>query len=159
MILDDIKEDIKRAMKEGFTTSRDMIRGALAEIQKQAKDKRIENPDDDFCMQVIRSMVKKIQKANEEFTKAGDAGRKHIERNNLEIRHLEKYLPTMIDKKEYPGMVSTIIKDVGAKDIKEMGKVMKVIKEKHGNQVDMGHMSKTVKECLSKLSNDDSGSQ
>ena len=61
---------------------------------------------------------------------------------------MREYLPPEIDEKELSDLVDQAVKDTGAKEIKDMGKVMGIVKEKVGNKADGSRIAEMVKAKL-----------
>ena len=72
-----------------------------------------------------------------------------LEKEQMEIEIISRYLPDELSASEIEKLVQGIISEVNAKDQKDIGKVMAVIKQNHADSVDMGFASKLVKTILS----------
>ena len=96
---------------------------------------------------ILKKAIKRNQDAFEQFSKAG---RNDLaEKEQMEIKIISRYLPDELSASEIEKLVQGIISEVNAKDQKDIGKVMAVIKQNHADSVDMGLASKLVKTILS----------
>ena len=144
-LFDRIGEDYKNAMK-----SRDKIRiETLRLLRSQLKDARIaktEELNDEEELQVISNAAKKRKEAAEAFTKAGRQELADKEMSELEI--ISAYLPAQLGEDEIGRMVEAAIADVGAKDIKDFGKVMGKIMPQVKGRADGGMVQQIVRKKL-----------
>jgi uncharacterized protein YqeY len=143
-----ITEDMKSAMKAGEKDRLKVVRLILAAIKQVEVDKRIVL-DDAAVLAVIDKMVKQRRDSVEQFEKGNREDLAAIERAEIEV--LETYLPEQLTADELVGMVDEVIAATGAESMRDMGKVMGLIKAKAAGRADMGAVSATVKERLSAL--------
>lgn len=143
-----ITEDMKSAMKAGDKDRLKVVRLILAAIQQIEVDTRAEL-DDAAVLAVLAKMVKQRRDSIEAFEKGDREDLAAIER--AEIVVLEDYLPEQLCAADLAAMVDEVIQSTGATDIRDMGKVMGLIKAKAAGRADMGAVSATVKERLSAL--------
>ncbi|MEA3372243.1 MAG: GatB/YqeY domain-containing protein [Campylobacterota bacterium] len=143
---DQIKNDIKEAMKAKETEKRDALR-LLASAMKQIEvDERIELDDD----AVIKIIQKQIKQRNDAAAQYKDAGRDDLlEKELSEIAIYELYLPTQLDDAELEASVKAIIAAVGAESMKDMGKVMGAASTELAGKADGKRISSCVKQLLS----------
>jgi len=91
-------------------------------------------------------MIKQRRESAEIYSKSN---RNDLEKKeNDEIVIIEKYMPTQIDDKEVNELIDQAINDTSSLNIKDMGKVMSVLKEKYSGQMDFGKASSIVREKL-----------
>ena len=69
-------------------------------------------------------------------------------KENDEIEIIEQYMPSQIDDKKVNELIDQVINETGSSNIRDMGKVMSVLKEKYSGQMDFGKTSSIVKEKL-----------
>jgi uncharacterized protein YqeY len=69
-------------------------------------------------------------------------------KENDEIEIIEQYMPSQIDDQEVNKLIDQVINETDSSSIKDMGKVMSVLKEKYSGQMDFGKASSIVKEKL-----------
>ncbi len=143
-----ITEDMKSAMKAGDKDRLKVVRLILAAIKQIEVDTRTEL-DDAAVLAVITKMVKQRRDSIEAFEKGDREDLAAIER--AEILVLEDYLPERLSAADLAAMVDEVIQSTGAEGIRDMGKVMGLIKAKAAGRADMGAVSATVKERLSAL--------
>ena len=150
MIRDDIKQALVGAMKAGDTAKRDAIRL----IQAALKNRDIElrgsaNPpeDDVLVTEVLQKMVKQRRESIEMYTKGGRA--ELAEAEAAEVAVIEGFLPRQLDEAELAAAIDAIVGETGAASVKDMGRVMALLRERHAGEVDMGKASAAVKARLS----------
>lgn len=150
MIRDDIKQALVGAMKAGETAKRDAIRL----IQAALKNRDIElrgsaNPpeDDVLVTEVLQKMVKQRRESIEMYTKGGRAELADAEA--AEVVVIEGFLPAQLDDTALAAAIDAIVAETGAASVKDMGRVMALVKERHAGEVDMGKASAAVKARLS----------
>ena len=145
MLKEKLLEDLKSAMKEKNTNKKNavqMVRTAILQIEK---DKGIEVTDE----QIIDIIAKEVKKRKDSLADFEKANRQDlIDQINEEIEVLEGYLPKQLTDEELEEIVSKIVTEVGATNIKDMGKVMKEAKAKIGAAADGRAISEVVKEIL-----------
>ena len=135
-------------MKAGDKDRLKVVRLLLAAIKQIEIDTRAEL-DDAAILAVITKMVKQRRDSIEQFDKGGREDLSAIE--SAEIIVLEDYLPEQLSPDELAAMVDEVIQSTGATSIRDMGKVMGLIKAKASGRADMGAVSATVKERLNAL--------
>jgi hypothetical protein len=149
MIRDDIKQALVGAMKGGDTATRDAIRL----IQSALKNRDIElrgsaNPpeDDVLVTEVLQKMIKQRRESIDMYEKGGRAELAAAEA--AEVRVIEGFLPRQLDDAELAAAIDAIVAETGAASVKDMGRVMAVLKERHAGEVDMSKASGAVKARL-----------
>ena len=142
---DQIMADMKAAMKAGETEKRDAIRLLTAAIKQKEVDTR-ETLDDTTIIDVIGKMLKQRR---DSITQYKDAGRDELAaKEEAEIAILQTYLPEQLSDEEIDGIVKAAVKETGASEMKDMGKVMGIIKPKLQGRADIGQVSAKVKQHL-----------
>ncbi|MBT8081376.1 MAG: GatB/YqeY domain-containing protein [Gammaproteobacteria bacterium] len=142
---DQIKEDMKSAMKAGDKDRLKVIRLMMAGIKQVEVDTR-EELDDTGVLGVINKMVKQRRDSIEAFEKGGREDLAAIERDETGV--LATYLPEQLSADDLVSLVDEVIAASGAESIRDMGKVMGQIKAKAAGRADMGAVSAVVKERL-----------
>lgn len=142
---DQIKNDIKEAMRAKETAKRDTLRNIQAAIKQIEVNKRRELSDAD-----VEAILMKYLKQREDTTgKFADAGRDDlVEKEEAEIVLIKSYLPEPMSDKELEGILKEIITQTGAQSMKEMGKVMGAAKAAVGSRADGGRINQIVKKLL-----------
>lgn len=143
---DDITADMKSAMKAKEKVRLGSIRLLLAAIQRKEVDERI-TLDDTQTLAAVEKIIKQSRDALSQFQ---DAGRTDLADKELaDIAVWEKYLPEQLSSEDVDAMVADALKETGAASIKDMGKVMAVLKPKLQGRADMGQVSTKIKAALS----------
>ena len=140
-----LTEDMKTAMRAKDKKRLGVIRLALAAIKQREVDERIDL-DDTQVLAVIDKMVKQRRDSAKQFA---DADRPELaEQENYEIGVLQDYLPAALDEAELDSLITKAIADSGAGSMKEMGKVMGILKPQVQGRADMGAVSQRIKALL-----------
>jgi len=163
MLKEKLQNDIKEAMKAGDAVRRlvlSLLQSAIKnkELEKRAKlsktgtdvDKleELSKLSDEEIMDVISSEAKKRRESVESYEKGGREELAQKERDELAI--LMEYMPEQMSEDEIREEVKKAIAETGAKEIKEMGKVLQVLMPKVKGKADGQTVSRIVKEELSK---------
>ena len=150
MIRDTIKAALTSAMKSGDSAGRDAIRL----IQAALKNRDIElrgaaNPpeDDALVTEVLQKMIKQRRESIDMYVKG--ARQELADAEAAEIAMIETFLPRQMSAEEAETAIAGIKAEVGAESIKDMGRVMALLKERHGSALDMSKASMMVKAALS----------
>ncbi len=148
MIRDDIKAALVSAMKAG-----DKPRvGAIRLIQSALKNRDIElrgkeaGDDDTQVTEVLQKMVKQRRESIDMYKKGGREELADAEA--AEIAVIEGFLPAQMSEAELAAAVDAIVAETGAASIKDMGRVMAVLKERHAGKLDMGKAGAAVRAKL-----------
>ena len=150
MIRDTIKAALTGAMKSGDTASRDTIRLIQAAIKNRDIELRgAANPpeDDVLVTEVLQKMIKQRRESIDMYVK-GDR-QELADAESAEIAVIETFLPKQMSVEEAEAAIAGIKAEVGAETIKDMGRVMALLKERHGAALDMSKASMMVKAALS----------
>jgi uncharacterized protein YqeY len=143
-----IKEDMKSAMKAGEKDRLKVVRLIMAAVKQVEVDTRTEL-DDAGVLGVLEKMVKQRRDSVEQFEKGGREDLAAIERAEIEV--IQAYLPEQLSADEIAALVDEVIAATGAESIRDMGKVMGQIKAKAAGRADMGAVGAAVKERLNAL--------
>lgn len=141
-----IEDDIKSSMKKGNKIKTSTLRMAKSEIQLLEINKK-NSLSDTETLSVIQKMIKQRKESITQFNKAGR--KELVEKETNEISFLEVYLPEQLTESELQKIVTTQINSSSANSIKDMGKVMGILKGELEGKADMGLVSNLVKELLS----------
>lgn len=141
-----IKSDIKDAMRAKETAKRDTLRNIQAMIKQVEVDERKEVSDAD-----VEAMLMKYAKQREDaMAQFKDAGRDDlVAKEEAELALVQSYLPEPMDDAELESILKEIIANVGAESMKDMGKVMGTAKSTIGSRADGGRINQVVKKLLS----------
>lgn len=145
LILDRIKDDMKASMKGGNKARLAVIRLILAAIKQVEVDERIEL-DNDRVIQVLDKMLKQRRESIRQYA---DAGRNDlVEIEEAEILVVQDFLPQPLSEAEIDAMIKDAVAESGAASIKDMGKVMGLLKAKMQGRADMAIVGAKIKAVL-----------
>ncbi len=145
-IKDSIQSDQIKYLKEGNKEDSSTLRFALSFINKEEKDKNIVLNDSEV-IKVLKSMIKRNKDSYDQFMNASRQELADKEKKEMDL--LSTYLPEVLGEVETEELVKKIITELGITSIKEMGKAMGMIKNNHGDTVDMSLVSSFIKKLLS----------
>ena len=137
-----IQDDVKSAMKAGEKDRLKVLRLVTAAIKQVEVDERKEL-DDAAVLGVLNKMVKQRRDSITQYQKADRQDLADVEA--AEITIIEAYLPEQLSDEELDELVDEAIAQVGAESIRDMGKVMGLIKSKAEGRADMGAVGAKVK--------------
>jgi len=142
-----ITDAMKDAMRAGDKPRLGTIRLILSAIKQIEVDERIDTLSDERVLAVLDKMVKQRRESIAQFENAERHDLADQEKSELVI--LQEYLPAALTDDEIANMISSAITDTGASSIKDMGKVMGILKPKMQGRADMGKVSGLIKAKLS----------
>ncbi len=144
-----IDEDIKQAMLAGEKTLVTTLRGLKSEIlyEEVAKGVREEGLGEDAVIDLLVKEAKKRQESADMYDRGGSAERSQAESEEKKI--IEKYLPSQLSNEELDKLVSSVIIELKATNMSDMGKVISSVKSRSRGSADGATISKIVKEKLS----------
>jgi uncharacterized protein len=140
-----ITEDMKTAMRSGEKDRLAVIRLIQAAIKQREVDERI-TLDDAQITSVLEKMIKQRKESVVAFEKGARADL--VAKENAEIAILQPYLPAQLGEAELDALIAEAIASTGAASIKDMGKVMGVVKAKAAGKADMGAVGARIKAKL-----------
>jgi uncharacterized protein YqeY len=144
-LTDRIKDDMKATMKSGNKSRLGVIRLILAAIKQVEVDERIEL-DNDRVILVLDKMLKQRRESIRQFADAGRNDLVAIE--EAEILVIQDFLPQALTEAEIDSLVKEAIAESGAQSVKDMGKVMGLLKTKMQGRADMSVVSTKIKAAL-----------
>jgi uncharacterized protein len=149
MMRDKLSEALKESMKAKDTRRLSTVRL----IQTAIKDRDIANRgagkdavSDDDILQILQKMVKQREESAKIYEDAGRAELATQEREEIDV--VKSFMPEQISDDEVEGLIKAAIAETDAQGLRDMGKVMAVLKEKYPGQMDFAKASATVKELL-----------
>ena len=145
LLTDRIKEDMKTSMKGGDKARLGVIRLILAAIKQVEVDERIQL-DNDRVILVLDKMLKQRRESIRQFADAGRHDLVAIE--EAEILVIQDFLPQAFSEDEIDAMVNEAVIESGAESVKDMGKVMSLLKAKMQGRADMSSVSAKIKAAL-----------
>ncbi len=150
MIRDEIKTALVSAMKAGekprVATIR-LIQSALKNRDIELRGKAPVADDDALVTEVLQKMVKQRRESIDMYTKGGREELADAEA--AEIGVIEDFLPAQMSDEELSAAIDAIVAETGAASVKDMGKVMAALKERHAGQLDMAKAGPMVRGKLS----------
>jgi len=141
-----INDDVKTAMRSKDKERLGTLRLLTAAIKQIEVDKRIEL-DDEQVVAVIEKMLKQRKDSIEQFEKAGRNELAEIEIKEVAI--LKEFMPEQMSDADVDALIDDAIASTGAEAMKDMGKVMGILKPKLAGKADMGAVSGKIKAKLS----------
>ena len=147
MLEEKILNDYKEAMKSKDTLKSSVLSFLRADMMNLAVAKKKAKLEDSEVISVIKKQIKQRQDSIEQFTKGNRLDMADKETKELAI--LKIYLPPELSADEIKKIIEEVIASTGAKDMKDMGKVMKEVNAKVAGQADGKLVSDLVKERLS----------
>ena len=142
---DRITEDMKTAMRSGEKERLGHIRMLQAAIKQREVDERIVL-DDSQVIATLEKMIKQRREAIVQFEAGSRADL--VAKENAEIVTLQAYLPAQLTEAEIDSLIAAAIAQTGAASVKDMGKVMVLVKGKAAGRVDMGVVGGRIKARL-----------
>jgi uncharacterized protein YqeY len=142
---DRLTEDMQAAMRSGDKARLSVLRMALAGVKQREVDTR--RPLDDAAVQtVIERMIKQGKDSLAQFRDGGRADL--VAKEEAELKVLQTYLPQQLSETELDTFIIECIDAAGATSLKDLGKVMAVIKTRAAGRVDMSTVSARVRTLL-----------
>jgi uncharacterized protein YqeY len=140
-----ITDDMKAAMRSGEKERLGLIRMITAAIKQREVDERI-TLDDTQVLSVLEKMIKQRKESLVQF----QAGNRQdlVDKEAAEITLLQGYLPSQLSAAEIDALISDAIAATGAASVKDMGKVMAIIKGKAQGRADMAQVGAKIKAKL-----------
>jgi uncharacterized protein YqeY len=141
-----IQEDMKAAMRSGDKDRLSCIRLIMAAVKQREVDERI-TLDDTQVLGVLEKMGKQRRESIAQF----QAGNRPdlVEKENAELAIISAYMPAALSDAELDALINSAVSETGAASIKDMGKVMALIKSKAQGRADMSAVGARIKARLS----------
>jgi uncharacterized protein YqeY len=145
LLKDRIREDMKAAMRGGDKRRLGVIRLIMAAVKQREVDDRIELDDGQVTV-VLDKMVKQRRESQSQYEQAQRADL--AEQEAYEITVLQEYLPAPLSDTEIAQLIEAAISETGASSMKDMGKIMGVLRPRLAGRADMGAVSGQIKARL-----------
>ncbi len=140
-----IDAEMKAAMRAKDKERLATVRLILAAIKQREVDERIELTD----AQVLEVLDKMLKQRRDSVSQYQNAGRDELAaKEEAEIRVIQEFLPAALSEEELDRLVAEAVAATGADSVKDMGKVMGVLKPQVQGRADMGAVSARVKKAL-----------
>ena len=149
MIRDDIKAALVSAMKSGDkagTQTMRMINSAIKNRDIELRTASVQPDDDAMVTDVLQKMIKQRRESVEMYTKGNRAELAAIE--TAEIAVIERFLPQQMSEDEAKAAIGAVIAETGAASMKDMGRVMALVKERHATSIEPARASALVRAAL-----------
>ena len=140
-----ITDDMKTAMRAGEKDRLATIRLVLAAVKQIEVDERIAL-DDARMLSVLEKLAKQRKESIAQFESGGRADL--VAKETAELAIIQSYLPAQLSAGELDALIAEAIASTGATTIKDMGKVMGVVKSKAAGRADMGAVGARIKQKL-----------
>ena len=142
----EITEAMKTAMRARDKARLGTIRLALSEIKREEVDERID-PDDTRVIAILDKMLKQRRESIRMFEEAERT--ELADQEKFEIAVLQEFLPQALSAAELDDIIQSALSESGAESMKDMGKVMGLVKPQVIGRADMGSISQKIKAALS----------
>ena len=144
-----INDAVKAAMKGGDKARLATLRLVTAAIKDRdlAQAAGAEPVGDAEIVAVLQKMVKQRRESIEMYSKGGR--QELADAEAAEVAVIEGFLPAQMDEAQLAAAIDAIVAETGAASVKDMGRVMALLRERHAGEVDMGKASGAVKARLS----------
>ena len=136
---------MKDAMRAKDKPRLGTIRLALAEIKRIEVDERIDL-DDARVIGVLDKMVKQRRESIKQFEAADRMELAEVEKQEINV--LQQFLPGALSESELEAIIKAAVTEIGAESMKDMGKVMGLVRPQVVGRADMAEVSKTIKSLL-----------
>ncbi len=149
MIRDKIQAAQIAAMKARDAETLGAVRLMLSAIKNrdiEARTGKAPADDDTLVVEVLQKMVKQRRESIDMYVKGGRQELADIEAKEVAV--IEGFLPTQLSDDETRAAIEAIKAELGAASVKDMGRVMATLKERHASELDMSKASALVKEAL-----------
>jgi len=140
-----IQNDMYNAMKSGNKESANTLRTTLAKLKDKVIEKRQDLSKEEE-VKILQTLVKQRKESIELYEKGGRNELAEAEQKELEI--INNYLPKMMDESDIKSIVKTVIDEVGATSMADMGKIMPEVMKRGKGLIDGKSAQKFVQELI-----------
>lgn len=148
-----LRETLSTSMKEAMKAKDSRRLSTVRMIQAAVKDKDIANrgagkdeASDDEILQILQKLIKQREDAAKLYDEAGRGELATQEREEIAV--IKTFMPEQISDEKAAEIIAGVIAEIGAAGMKDMGKVMAVLRERYAGQMDFGKASGTIKDLL-----------
>ena len=145
-LLSSIQEEVKTALKSGEKFRASTLRLIVSALKLEEKNKAKALSDNE-ALEILTKMIKQRKDSISQFETANRMELAQKEKDEIEI--IQSYLPEQLSEEELSVLIKEVIKEINAESIKDMGKVMGILKPKITGKADAGIASGLVKKLLS----------
>ena len=149
MLRDDLQNELKNAMKNKDMTTVAAIRLIIAgqkEKDVEARGKGLEKASDADLLSMMQTMIKQRNESIKIYVQGNRQDLADKEQSEIDV--ITRFLPKQLSSEEMENVIKTAISSTGAAGIKDMGKVMGVLKSQYSGQMDFGIASGIIKKLL-----------
>ena len=150
MLRKQISVSLQEALKAKNQTKAATLRLILAALKDRDIAERSKGNanglNDDAILKLLQSMIKQRKESIEFYEKGNRL--ELADKEKEEINHIKNFLPKQLSENEVKTIVKSTISELGAKDVRDMGKVMSFLREKYSGQMDLSIAGKLLKEHL-----------
>ena len=140
-----LNQALKAKDKNTYPTLR-LVVSAIKDAEIAGRTKGQKEISDSDITTILKKMIKQRNESCEVYKKAGR--NELLENETKEIEVINAFLPKQLSEDETKKICADVVKSVGASSMKDMGKVMGVLKSKHANTLDFSKVSSIIKELL-----------
>ena len=150
MIEEELKAELKDALKSKDTARSNVIRAITTEIQRRKSEPGFSGEvDDALYLEVMGSFAKKMDKARREYEGYGERGAEQAAKLAFEVDYVSKWLPTKLDEAATRALVEEVVGELGvAGDPSATGRVMGTLMKAHKDDLDGALVNRIVREVL-----------
>ncbi|MBO0143036.1 GatB/YqeY domain-containing protein [Agrobacterium sp. Ap1] len=149
-----MREKLTESMKEAMKAKDSRRLSTVRLIQSAVKDRDIANrgvgkdaATDDEILQILQKMVKQREESAKIYEDAGRAELATQEREEIDV--LKTFMPEQLSDEKVGEIVAAVVAEIGAAGMKDMGKVMAILRERYAGQMDFAKASGVIKAKLS----------
>ena len=149
MIRDDIRAATIAAMKGGdkeTTATLRLVSAAIKNRDIEARTGSAPADDDQLVTEVLQKMIKQRRESADVYRKGGREDRAAAEESEIAV--IERFLPRQMSDEEARAAIAAIVAETGASSMKDMGRVMALVKERLGTSIEPARASALVKSAL-----------
>ena len=146
VLLSSIQEEVKNSLKSGEKFKASTLRLIVSALKLEEKNKA-KTLTDNEALEILTKMIKQRKDSISQFETANRLELAQKEKDEIKI--IQNYLPEQLTEEELSALIDEIIEEVNAESVKDMGKVMSVLKPKITGKADAGIASGLVKKLLS----------
>ena len=143
---DKLNQALKAKDKNIYPTLR-LVVSAIKDVEIEGRSKGLKEIKDSDIISLLKKMIKQRNESCEVYEKAGR--KELLENEKNEIAVISTFLPKQLNDEETRKICEETIESVGATSMKDMGKIMGVLKSKHADSLDFSKVSATLKKLLS----------
>ena len=140
-----LNQALKAKDKDTYPTLR-LVVSAIKDAEIAARTKDQKEMSDSDIMAILKKMIKQRNESCDVYKKAGR--NELLENETKEIKVITNFLPKQLSEEETKKLCQEAIKSSGASSMKDMGKVMGILKSKHADTLDFSKVSSIIKELL-----------